>query len=99
MALRHRIPGRGRARAPSGAPWWPGEAWPTSTAETEDVDAAALNSLIADMDAGRFGLFDQLLLIRNGRVVVDCHWDHSARYAELDLTTWDRSLRERMRTS
>ena len=72
---------------------------PTSPAATEGVDAAALDSLIADMDAGRVGLFDQLLLIRNGRVVVDRRWDHSARYAQLDLTKWDRSLRERMRTS
>ena len=79
MALRHRIPGRGRPRARRRG--WPGEVGPTSATETEGVDAAALDSLIADMDAGRIGLFDQLLLIRNGRVVVDRRWDHSARYA------------------
>lgn len=66
-----------------GAPGWPGEAWPTSTPEAEGVDAAALDSLIADIDAGRYGLIDHFLLIRNGRVIADRRWDHGARYAEL----------------
>lgn len=64
-------------------PGWPDEAWPVSTAEAEGVDPAALDSLIADIDAGRYGLIDQFLLIRNGRVIADRRWDHGARYAEL----------------
>ena len=69
--------------AQSAAPGWPGEAWPVSTAEAEGVDPAALDSLIADIDAGRYGLIDQFLLIRNGRVIADRRWDRGARYAEL----------------
>lgn len=64
-------------------PGWPGETWPVSTAEAEGVDPAAVDSLIADIDAGRYGLIDQFLLIRNGRVIADRRWDHGARYAEL----------------
>ncbi|MYH10682.1 MAG: serine hydrolase [Gemmatimonadales bacterium] len=67
----------------SEGPGWPGETWPVSTAEAEGVDPAAIDSLIADIDAGRYGLIDQFLLIRNGRVIADRRWDHSARYAEL----------------
>ena len=33
-------------------PGWPGEAWPVSTAEAEGVDPAAIDSLLADIDAG-----------------------------------------------
>lgn len=69
--------------AHSAGPGWPGEAWPVSTAEAEGVDPAALESLIADIDAGRYGLIDQFLLIRNGRVIADRRWDHGQRYAEL----------------
>ncbi|MDE2664150.1 MAG: serine hydrolase [Gemmatimonadota bacterium] len=64
-------------------PGWPGETWPVSTAEAEGVDPVAIDSLIADIDAGRYGLIDQFLLIRNGRVIADRRWDHGARYAEL----------------
>ncbi|MDE2944675.1 MAG: serine hydrolase [Gemmatimonadota bacterium] len=64
-------------------PGWPSETWPVSTAEAEGVDPAAIDSLIADIDAGRYGLIDQFLLIRNGRVIADRRWDHAERYAEL----------------
>ena len=64
-------------------PGWPGETWPVSTAEAEGVDPAAIDSLIADIDAGRYGLIDHFLLIRNGRVIADRHWDHAETYAEL----------------
>ena len=64
-------------------PRWPDEAWPVSTPEAEGVDPAALDSLIADIDAGRYGLIDRFLLIRNGRVIADRRWDHGMRYAEL----------------
>ena len=66
-----------------GGPGWPGETWPVSSPEAEGVDPAAIDSLLADIDAGRYGLIDQFLLIRNGRVIADRRWDHGARYAEL----------------
>ncbi|WP_420637067.1 hypothetical protein [Candidatus Palauibacter sp.] len=40
-----------------------------STAESEGIDPAAIDSLIADIDAGRYGLIDHFLLIRNERVI------------------------------
>lgn len=66
----------------SGAPW-PGEEWPVSTPEAEGVDAAAIEALVMDIDAGRYGFVDHFLLIRNGYVIADRRWDHGARYAEL----------------
>lgn len=73
-------PGTSAIRA--GEPW-PGEEWPTSTPEAEGLDPVAIDSLVADIDAGRYGLIDHFLLIRNGRIVADHRWDHSARYREL----------------
>ncbi|WP_419942819.1 hypothetical protein [Candidatus Palauibacter sp.] len=52
-------------------PGWPGETWSVSTAEAEGIDPAAIDSLIADIDAGRYGLIDHSLLVRNGRVIAD----------------------------
>ncbi|MDE2875878.1 MAG: serine hydrolase [Gemmatimonadota bacterium] len=66
-------------------PTWPGAEWPVSTPEAEGVDPAAIAALVADIDAGRYGLIDHFLLIRNGRVIADRHWDHGERYAELLL--------------
>ena len=62
---------------------WPDAEWPVSTPEAERVDPAAIDSLVADIDAGRYGLIDHFLLIRNGRVIADHRWDHSGRYSEL----------------
>ncbi len=66
-------------------PTWPGAEWPVSTPEAEGVDPAAIAALVADIDAGRYGLIDHFLLIRNGRVIADRNWDHGDRYAELLL--------------
>ncbi len=65
-----------------GAPW-PGAEWPVSTPEAEGVDPAAIGALIEDIDEGRYGLIDQFLLIRNGRIIADRRWDHAQTYAEL----------------
>ena len=62
---------------------WPTTEWPVSTPEAEGLDPAAVDSLLADIDAGRYGLIDHFLLVRHGRVVADRRWDHAARYAEL----------------
>ena len=62
---------------------WPDEAWPVSSAEAVGLDPVAIDALIADIDAGRYGLIDHFLLIRNGRVIADRRWDHADRYAEL----------------
>ncbi len=62
---------------------WPGDEWPTSTPEDEGLDPDSIAALVADIDAGRYGLIDHFLLIRNGHVVADHSWDHSGRYREL----------------
>ena len=70
---------------------WPGAEWPVSTPEAEGVDPAAVDSLLADIDAGRYGLVDHFLLVRHGRVVADRSWDHAARYAALLAVQEDTS--------
>ena len=78
--------GPGGSSAPqgdAGEAVWPGAEWPVSTPEAEGVDAAAIEALVGDIDAGRYGLIDQFLLIRNGYVIADHRWDHGERYAEL----------------
>ena len=81
------------ARQQPAAPW-PGAEWPVSTPEAEGVDPAALDSLLADIDAGRYGLIDHFLLIRHGRVVADRRWDHAERYAELLAAQEDTTSRQ-----
>ena len=73
------------AQEPPATPGWPGAEWPVSTPEAEGVDPAAIAALVADIDAGRYGLIDHFLLVRNGRVIADHHWDNAQRYAELLL--------------
>jgi len=54
---------------------WPGVDWPVSTPEAEGIDRTAIDSLVADIEAGRYGLVDHFLLIRHGRVVADHHFE------------------------
>ena len=67
---------------------WPTEQWPTSTPAAEGIDPTAVDSLIADIDAGAYGLVDHFLLIRNGRVVADRHFvqDYDSVAALYDTT-------------
>jgi len=48
---------------------WPGESWATSTPEAEGLDAAVIDSIHADITNGKYGLIDEFLLIRHGKVV------------------------------
>ncbi len=70
-------------------PSWPGTVWPVSTPEAEGVDGAAIDALVADIEAGQYGLVDALLVIRHGRVVADHRFAHdyeaiSAPYEPVD---------------
>lgn len=67
---------------------WPGERWATSTPSQEGIDPAAIDGLIADIEAGVYGLVDHFLLIRHGRVVADRHFerDYDAIAARYDTT-------------
>ncbi len=67
---------------------WPDESWPVSSPEAEGVDPAAIASIHADMQAGKYGLIDHFLLIRNGRIIADHQYeqDYEAVAARYDTT-------------
>jgi CubicO group peptidase (beta-lactamase class C family) len=62
---------------------WPGEVWPTSAPEDQGIDPAALDSLLADIESGDYGLVDAFMLIRNGFVVTNHRFSHD--YAAIGL--------------
>jgi CubicO group peptidase (beta-lactamase class C family) len=49
----------------------PGARWPIATATSLGLDRRVLDSLDADIRAGRFGHIDRMLVIRHGRVAFD----------------------------
>ncbi len=67
---------------------WPDETWPVSTPEAEGVDAAAITALHEDIAAGKYGLIDHFLLIKNGHVIADHHYtqDYETIAAAYDTT-------------
>jgi CubicO group peptidase (beta-lactamase class C family) len=67
---------------------WPGAEWPVSTLEAEGIDPAAIEALVADIEAGRYGLVDRFLLIRHGKVVADHRFeqDYKSIAAQYDPT-------------
>ena len=69
---------------------WPGETWPVSTPEAEGVDPEAINDLIREIEAGDYGLIDHFLLIRNGKVIADRHFeqDYEAVMVQYDTTNY-----------
>jgi CubicO group peptidase (beta-lactamase class C family) len=54
----------------------------------EGIDPRAVDSLIADLEGGVYGLVDHFLLIRHGRVVADRHFtqDYETIAAQYDTT-------------
>ena len=52
------------------------QSWPISTMEAEGIDAAAIEALVEDFEAGHYGLVDHFTLIRHGHIVADHHFDH-----------------------
>lgn len=67
---------------------YPGETWETSTPEAEGVDPAAIEAIHQDMLDGKYGLIDHFLLIRNGKVIADHHYeqDYKTLAAQYDTT-------------
>jgi len=74
---------------------WPGESWPASTPEAEGLDAAVIDSIHADISNGKYGLIDEFMLIRHGKVVARHHYKQNydsiaARYDTLpDMYNYD----------
>jgi CubicO group peptidase (beta-lactamase class C family) len=56
---------------------WPGEAWPIAAPADVGIDPSAIESLVADIEAGTYGLIDHFTLIRHGRMVADYHFDQN----------------------
>ncbi len=62
---------------------WPGEGWPTSAPEDQGIDPSALDSLVADIESGDYGLVDAFMLIRNGFMVANHRFTHD--YAAIGM--------------
>lgn len=69
-------PGSSNATGAQDAFEWPGEAWAVSIPEAEGIPQPVIDSLVAEMEEGVYGLIDHFLLIRHGRVVADHHFEH-----------------------
>jgi CubicO group peptidase (beta-lactamase class C family) len=69
------------APAPAG---WPTAGWRESTPAAQGLDAAALESLSAELAAGKQGYVDGMLVIRHGRVVFERSYrqDYEALFAK-----------------
>jgi putative nucleotidyltransferase with HDIG domain len=67
---------------------WPGETWAVSTPADVGIDPTAIEALVADIDAGIYGLIDHFTLIRHGRLVADHHFeqDYETIAAAYDTT-------------
>ncbi|MBL4639500.1 MAG: serine hydrolase, partial [Kordiimonadaceae bacterium] len=50
---------------------WPGETWEKSSFNAENIDAAAIEALVQELETGAYGAVTNFMLIRNGRVVAD----------------------------
>ena len=48
---------------------WPAESWAISNPEAEGLDASVIDSIHADITHGKYGLIDEFLVIRHGKVV------------------------------
>lgn len=53
---------------------WPAETWAVSTPEEEGMDAAVLEAIHSDIIQGKYGLIDEFLVIRHGKVVTSHHY-------------------------
>ena len=53
---------------------WPGETWETSTPEAEGINPSVIDSIHNDITQGRYGLMDEFLLIRHGKVIADYNY-------------------------
>ncbi len=74
--------------SPQTGPGWPGEEWPTATSSEVGIDPEAIEALVADIEAGTYGLIDHFTLVRHGRMVADYHFeqDYETIAAAYDTT-------------
>ena len=62
-------------------PEWPTKGWPISTPAAQGVDASVLKSIDEELQKSAYGYVDSMLIIRNGFVVLDAHYEHDYRAA------------------
>jgi CubicO group peptidase (beta-lactamase class C family) len=62
--------------APTSETTWPTKGWPTGTPQAVGLNAKVLDSLDAEISAGRYGYVDRMLVIRRGRVAFDKSYAH-----------------------
>lgn len=67
---------------------WPTRAWPTSSPAAEGIDGDVLAAIDGEIEAGDFRYVDSMLIIRNGRIVVEHAYDrdYSAELEGRDRT-------------
>ena len=56
---------------------YPGRTWPSAEPRTVGINVAVLDSIDAEITAGRYGYVDRFLVIRNGRLVYDKSYRHN----------------------
>ncbi len=61
--------------------------WETSSPQAEGIDQLVIDSIHSEIQQGEYGLVDQFLLIRNGKIVVDNHYDHDYKIISQDYDT------------
>ena len=61
----------GCASTAAAQPAWPTKGWPNATPQSVGLNSAVLDSIDAEIKAGRYGYVDRMLVIRRGRVAYD----------------------------
>lgn len=72
---------------------WPAERWPVATPGEVGLNAAVLDSIDAEIRAGRYGYVDRFLVIRRGRLAYDRRYSHDYDAAYGDSSRLATSLR------
>jgi hypothetical protein len=69
---------------------YPNESWAISTPEAEGLDAAVLDAIHTDITNGKYGLIDEFLVIRHGKIVADHHYtqNYDSIAVQYDTTNW-----------
>lgn len=80
------------SRAYSQSPW-PTNGWATGTPASVGVSEAVLDSIDAEIQAGKYGFMDHFLVIRHGRVVYDRRYRNDYDRAYGDSTRHATGLR------
>ncbi len=63
---------------------WPTKQWPTATPASVGINVAVLDSINAEIAAGKYGYVDRMVVIRHGKLVYDrsYHQDYARAYAD-----------------